>query len=45
MVSYKEYMQIKIMHKQGKSLRAIACELGYSVNTVHKYLNGDAAPA
>jgi hypothetical protein len=24
MVSYGEYMQIKILHKQGKSLRAIA---------------------
>jgi transposase len=38
-------MQIKILHKQGKSLRAIACELGCSVNTVRKYLNGEAAPA
>ena len=38
-------MQIKILHKQGKSLRAIACELGCSVNTVRKYLNGDAPPA
>ena len=38
-------MQIKILHKQGKSLRAIACELGCSVNTVRKYLNDDAAPA
>ncbi|WP_225984925.1 helix-turn-helix domain-containing protein [Noviherbaspirillum aerium] len=32
MVSYEEYMQIRILHKQGKSLRAIACELGCSVN-------------
>lgn len=38
-------MQIKILHKQGKSLRAIACELGCSVNTVRKYLKGKAAPA
>ena len=38
-------MQIKILHKQGKSLRAIACELGCSVNTVRKYINGEAAPA
>jgi transposase len=45
MVSYEEYMQIKILHKQGRSLRAIACELGCSVNTVRKYLNGEAAPA
>ena len=38
-------MQIKILHKQGKSLRAIACEPGCSVNTVRKYLNESAAPA
>jgi transposase len=38
-------MQIKILHKQGKSLRAIACELGCAVNTVRKYLNGEAPPA
>lgn len=37
-------MQIKILHKQGKSLRAIACELGCSVNTVRKYLGGETAP-
>jgi transposase len=45
MVSYEEYMQIKILHKQGKSLRSIACEVGCSVNTVRKYLAEDAAPA
>lgn len=45
MVSYEEYMQIKIMRKQGKSLRTIACELGCSVNTVRKYLEGEASPA
>lgn len=44
MVSYEEYMQIKIMRKQGKSLRAIACELGCSVNTVRKYLEDGALP-
>lgn len=38
-------MQIKILHKQGKSLRAIACEVGCSVNTVRKYLNGQIQPA
>lgn len=31
-------MQIKILQRQGKSLRAIACEVGCSVNTVRKYL-------
>ena len=44
MVSYEGYMQIKILHKQGKSLRAIACELGCAVNTVRKYLNGEVPP-
>jgi transposase len=44
MVSYEEYMQIKILHKQGKSLRAIATEMSCSVNTVRKYLSDDAAP-
>nr|WP_318290112.1 helix-turn-helix domain-containing protein [Paraburkholderia sp. BL8N3] len=38
MVSYEGYMQIRILHTQGKSLRAIACEVGCSVNTVRKYL-------
>ena len=38
-------MQIRILHKQGKSLRAIACEVGYRGNTVRKYLAGDSAPA
>jgi transposase len=37
-------MQIKILHKQGKSLRAIACEVGCSVNTVRKYLAEESAP-
>jgi transposase len=36
MISYEDYMQIKIMRKQGQSLRAIACELGCAVNTVRK---------
>ena len=37
-------MQIKILHKQGMSLRAIATEMNCSVNTVRKYLNGEVAP-
>ncbi len=32
------------MRKQGQSLRAIAYELGCAVNTVRKYLEGDAPP-
>jgi len=37
-------MQIRILHKESKSLRAIACEVGYSVNTVRKYLATQDAP-
>jgi len=37
-------MEIRILHKQGKSLRAIACEIGYSVDTVGKYLAEDSTP-
>lgn len=44
MVSYEAYMQIKILHKQGKSLRDIVCEVGYLVNTVRKYLAARDAP-
>lgn len=32
------------MRKQGRSLRALACELGCAVNTVRKYLEGDVPP-
>lgn len=37
-------MEIRILRKQGKSLRAIAGEVGVSVNTVRKYLTDDQAP-
>lgn len=37
-------MEIRILRKQGKSLRAIAKEVGVSVNTVRKYLADDRAP-
>ena len=38
-------MEIRILRKQGKSLRAIAREAGVSVNTVRKYLADDQAPS
>lgn len=38
-------MEIKILKRQGKSLRAIALEAGVAVNTVRKYLQGDGSPA
>src|SRR5512143_4156502 len=37
-------MEIRILRKQGKSLRAIAGEVGVSVNTVRKYLADDQMP-
>lgn len=37
-------MEIRILRKQGKSLRAIGREAGVSVNTVRKYLADDQAP-
>jgi transposase len=37
-------MEIRILRKQGKSLRAIAGEVGVAVNTVRKYLVDDGAP-
>lgn len=38
MLVLEQVMEIKILGKQGKSLRRIACEAGLSVNTVRKYL-------
>lgn len=37
-------MEVRILRNQGKSLRAIACEVGASVNTVRKYLASDGPP-
>jgi transposase len=38
-------MEVKILHRQGKSIRAIALELGISRNTVRKYLRNEIEPA
>ncbi len=38
MISYEGCTQIRVLLKQGKSLRVIACETGCSVNAVRKYL-------
>jgi transposase len=37
-------MEIRILHKQGHSIRAIARQLGVSRNTVRQYLRDDAEP-
>ena len=38
MITFEIRMEIKVMHKRGMSIRAIARELGISRNTVRKYL-------
>ena len=37
-------MEIRILHRQGKSIKAIARELGVSRTTVRKYLRSQSAP-
>src|SRR5687768_16021144 len=37
-------MEIGILHRQGKSLRQIAREMGISINTVRKYLSHPTPP-
>ncbi|EDR55099.1 Aec56, partial [Yersinia pestis biovar Orientalis str. MG05-1020] len=41
MVTFETVMEIKILHKQGMSSRAIARELGISRNTVKRYLQAN----
>ena len=38
MITNEEYMELKVLKKQGHSLRAISARTGLSVNTVRKYL-------
>ncbi len=44
MVTFETVMEIKILHKQGMSSRAIARELGLSRNTVKRYLQAKSEP-
>ena len=45
MLTQEMVVTIHVLHKQGKSIRAISDELGISRNTVRKYLrNGGAMP-
>lgn len=44
MIILEQIMEIKILNKQGKSLRSISREVGVSVNTVRKYLKYDGSP-
>ena len=44
MLILEQIMEIKVLYKQGKSLRTIAGEVGVSVNTVRKYLKHEGTP-
>ncbi|WP_074434384.1 IS21 family transposase, partial [Escherichia coli] len=44
MVTFETVMEIKSLHKQGMSSRAIARELGISRNTVKRYLQAKSEP-
>lgn len=44
MIKWEQTMEIKILRRQGKSLRQIAQETGFSVNTVRKYLVYEGVP-
>lgn len=44
MVTFETVMEIKILHKQGLSSRAIARELSISRNTVKRYLRAQPEP-
>ncbi|HEA6300292.1 TPA: IS21 family transposase [Escherichia coli] len=44
MVTFETVMEIKILHKQGMSSRAIAREQGISRNTVKRYLQAKSEP-
>ena len=43
MIKLEQTMEIKILRRQGKSLRKISQEVGLSVNTVLKYLTHEGA--
>ena len=44
MLTLEDTVEIKVLHKQGKSIRQIARETGYSRNTVRSYLRTDKPP-
>jgi len=45
MIELEGCMQIRILHRQGHSIRQLASELGLSRNTVRKYLRTDRDPS
>lgn len=44
MLGLEGYVDIRVLHRQGQSIKAIARELGVSRNTVRKYLRTDQVP-
>jgi transposase len=44
MLRLEGYVEIQVLKRQGKSMRAISAELGMSRNTVRKYLRSKAKP-
>jgi transposase len=44
MLGNEEFMEIKVLRRQGKSLRAIAAEVGCAVNTVRRHLEHPELP-
>ena len=45
MGTLEAWVDIKSMHRQGRSIRSIAKELGVSRNTVRRYLRGTQPPS
>jgi transposase len=43
-INQEECMEIRILRRQGKSLPAIAKDVGLSINTVRKYLAQEDGP-
>jgi transposase len=44
MLTLEAWVDIKAMHRQGRSIRSIAKELGISRNTVRRYLRDEKPP-
>ena len=44
MLTLEDTVEIKVLHKQGKSIRAIARETGYLRNTIRAYLRSNKEP-